>query len=195
MNIEPSEAESALAAVRAADAQMRRALNAYGAAYHFIVWGVIWLIGFTISHFATRLPTPVAIWSWPVLDSIGMVCSWTIGIRMSKTFRNPVGSRIGWLWILFIFYGVLGVFFVHPAGSQEATLLLIFFVMLWMSVMGLWLNSALMWAGLAVTGLSLLGYFVLPGYFFLWMAFLGGGMMIGTGIFLLRGGGENGRAR
>jgi hypothetical protein len=46
MKIEPSEAESALAAVRAADAQMRRALNAYGAAYHFIVWGVIWLIGF-----------------------------------------------------------------------------------------------------------------------------------------------------
>ena len=194
MDIEPSEAESALAAVRAADAQMRRALNAYGAAYHFIVWGVIWLIGFSISNFATRLPLAVAMWSWPVLNVIGMVCSWTIGIRMGRTFHNPYGSRIGLLWILFIAYGILGVFFVHPASFQAGSLLLVMYVMLWMSVMGLWLNSALVLVSLAVTGLSLVGYFAFPNFFFLWMAFLGGGTMIGTGVYLLRSGGANGSA-
>lgn len=186
MDINPSEAEAALAAIRAADQQVRRTLNALGVAYHLLVWGVIWLLGFTISHFAPYLPPEIANWSWTVLGIVGGALSWIIGMRMGLTFRHPLGNRIGWLVFFFALYGVLGSFFLHPTDIREAVLLLIIFLMLFWAVMGLWTQSALLWVAVAVTGLSVLGYAVVPAFFSLWMAVLGGGTMIGTGLYILR---------
>jgi hypothetical protein len=50
--------------------------------------------------------------------------------------------------------------------------------------MGLLLNLASAWWGLALLALSLVSYFVLPGLFYLLMAILGGGGMIALGIYV-----------
>ncbi len=183
MTISPSEAEEALAAVRAVSQQMRRALNAWGFAYYLIVWGLIWLIGFSCSQF---LPAAVVGYLWLAIDLVGSGLSVYLGLRMGRTFRSPIGSRVGLFWIALLAYGFLGMWFVHPANPYEGTLLLIIVLMFGYVVMGLWVEPRLVWLGLFVTALALVGYFALPAIFFILMAVLGGGSMLGTGLYILR---------
>jgi hypothetical protein len=187
MNISPVEAESALASIRRSEDQMRKALSASGGAYQIIIWGVIMMIGYTLNQFADRLPLAWVVGPWIVLSVIGNVLCVAIGIWNGRKFRHPLGARIGALWPVFILFGFIAAFFIHPAGPREINLLVYLMVMLWLAVMGLWLNLSLLWVSLAFTGLTLFGYFVLPDYFFLWLAIVGGGTMVGSGLLLLRG--------
>jgi len=50
--------------------------------------------------------------------------------------------------------------------------------------MSLLLSFTSVWWGLAITALALIGYFLLPGIFYLWMAVLGGGGMIALGLYI-----------
>jgi hypothetical protein len=187
MKITPSEAESALASIRESELQMRRTLSESGGAYQIIIWGVIMMIGYTLNQFADRLPLAWVVGPWIVLSVAGNLLCIAIGVWNSRKFRHPMAARIGALWPVFILFGAVGAFFVHPAGPREINLLVYLMVMLWLAVMGLWVNLPLLWVSLAFTGLTLFGYFVLPDYFFLWLAIVGGGTMVGSGWLLLRG--------
>jgi DNA-binding MarR family transcriptional regulator len=50
---------------------------------------------------------------------------------------------------------------------------------------GLWLSPVLLWSGLGLTALAILGWLPVPAYLGYWMAFLGGGGLIGLGIHIL----------
>jgi hypothetical protein len=50
--------------------------------------------------------------------------------------------------------------------------------------MSLLLSFTSVWPGVIITVLALISYFFLPGIFFLWMAILGGGGMIGLGFYI-----------
>jgi hypothetical protein len=51
-------------------------------------------------------------------------------------------------------------------------------------VMGLWLGRFFLWLGLLVTATTLVGYYFVSDYFFLWMALTGGGSLIAAGVFI-----------
>jgi hypothetical protein len=54
------------------------------------------------------------------------------------------------------------------------------------AVIGLWFRlGQLVGVGVAVTASALLGYYLLPDYYYLIMAFLGGGTLVGHGLFWL----------
>jgi hypothetical protein len=42
----------------------------------------------------------------------------------------------------------------------------------------------MIWIGLAVTGLAVLGLFLVPNWFWIWMAVMGGGTLVGTGLLV-----------
>jgi hypothetical protein len=184
MTITPSEAEEALAAIRNVSQQMRRALNAWGIAYHLIIWGIIWLIGFTCSQFI--LAPAAAGYIWMGLDLVGAGLSWYFGIKMGRRFRSPFGARVGLFWLALMVYGFLGMWFVHPVNAREGALLLVIFLMFAWVAMGIWVETRISWLGLFVTALALIGYFFLPDFFFIFMAVLGGGSLLGTGLYILR---------
>jgi hypothetical protein len=187
MNIDPAEAEKALASIRDTETQMNRALSASGGAYQIIIWGLFMAIGYTLNQFSDRLPLAVVVGVWVTITILANAICWTIGFRRARKFHNPYGARLGFLWIVFLLFAALGAFFVHPDGPREINLLAYLVVMLWLAVMGLWVDLRLLWISLAFTGLMLFGYFVLTDYFFLWLAIVGGGSMIGSGLLLLRG--------
>ncbi len=187
MNVSRSEAESTLAAIRDAEAQMNRAMSASGGAYQLIIWGVFIMIGYTMNQFADRLPTALVVGVWVAISILANALSWFIGFRRARTFHSPDAARIGFMWLIFLFFGVVAAFFVHPAGPREINLLAYLMVMLWLANMGLWVDLRLLWISLIFTGLMLFGYLVLPDYFFLWLGVVGGGAMIGSGLLLLRG--------
>jgi hypothetical protein len=187
MNISPSEAEAALASIQESENQMRKELSRMGGGYQILMWGVVMAIGYTLNQFAPHLPEALVAGVWIVMVTINTILSTLLNIRMRQIFHHPMASRIGALWFVFFLFGAIGSFFIHSTDPREINLLAYLLVMLWMAVMGLWVRLPLLWISLAVTGLLVFGYIVLPDYFFLWLAIVGGGTMICSGLFLLSG--------
>ena len=185
MNLSPTEAEEALSAIQTMMQKTRRAISSSGAYLFMIVWGVIWLVGFLNSQF---LPTRTAGFVWVGLDILGGIVSAVIGIRMNRGVRSSSpttsGKRIAFFWLLLFFYCVAAVGIVWPADGKQLAMFIILFVGVGWMAMGLLLSFASIWWGLVLTTLALIGYFLLPGIFYLWMAVLGGGGMIALGMYI-----------
>lgn len=185
MNVSTTEAEEALAAIQAMVQKTRRTISSSGAYLFLVVWGVIWLLGFSGSQF---LPQPISGYAWMVLDLLGGVLSALLGIRMGRGVRRTsptiTGKRIAAFWVLLFFYCLAAVAVSLPAGGKQLSMYIILFVMVGWISMGLLLSFASIWPGLVITALALVGYFLLPGIFYLWMAVLGGGGMIALGLYI-----------
>jgi hypothetical protein len=185
MNISPTEAEEALAAIQTMMTKTRQAISSSGAYLFLILWGIIWLLGFLGSQF---LPTDIGGYAWIVLDILGGILSAVLGIRMGRVVRSSSpstsGKRIAFFWLLLFFYCVAAVAVSWPADGKQLSMYIILFVMVGWMAMGLLLSFASIWPGVIITALALIGYFLLPGIFYLWMAVLGGGGMISLGLYI-----------
>ena len=185
MNISHAEAEEALAAIQTMMQKTRRAISSSGAYNFLILWGAIWLLGFLNSQF---LPNETAGYIWMGLDILGGILSAVIGIRMNRGVRSSLlttsGKRIAFFWLLLFFYCFAAVMVAWPVDGKQLAMFIILFITVGWIAMGLLLSFASAWWGLGLLALSLLGYFLLPGIFYLWMAFLGGGGMIVLGIYM-----------
>jgi hypothetical protein len=185
VNVSPTEAEEALATIQAMMKKTRRAISSSGAYAFLFVWGVVWLLGFLSSQF---LSNETAGFTWMVIDILGGVISAILGIRMGRHVRSPSattsGSRIGIFWFLLFLYAVAAIGVSWPADGKQLAMYIILFVMVGWVAMGLLLSFASVWPGLLITALALIGYFLVPGIFYLWMAILGGGGMIALGLYI-----------
>lgn len=185
MNISPTEAEEALVVIQAIMRKTRRAISASGAYGFLIVWGIVWLLGFLGSQF---LPQESAGYAWMGLDALGGIASAIIGIRLNRGVRSSAssinGKRIGWFWLLLTLYCGAVLWVAGPVDGKQLAMLIILFVMVGWLAMGLFLSFYTIWPGLIITALALIGYFLLPGIFYLWMALLGGGGMIALGLYI-----------
>ena len=185
MNVSPTEAEEALTAIQAMMLKTRRAISSSGAYIFLIIWGVIWLLGFMGSQF---LPQEISGYAWMGLDILGGILSAVAGIRMNRGVRNPSsstsGKRIAIFWLLLFLYCIAALAIAWPASGKQLSMLIILFVMVGWMAMGLLLSFASIRWGLVLTVLALIGYFLLPGTFYLWMAVLGGGGMIALGLYI-----------
>lgn len=185
MDLSPREAQEALAVVQNMMDKTRRAISSTGAYLFLIIWGFVWLFGFSANHFLTGEAVG---YSWMVLDTLGGALSVLMGIRLGKKFRsasiNKTGKNIGYFWLLlFVYCGIL-LLVTSPGDMKMGSLIIILFVMIGWIAMGLLLSATSIWWGLAITALALVGYYLLPDIFFLWMAVLGGGGMIALGFYI-----------
>ena len=71
--------------------------------------------------------------------------------------------------------------FQRSVGAYAATLVMFSYV-----IAGLWWDRYFMWLGIIVTVLTIVGYFALPQFFNLWMAFFGGGLLALSGLLVKR---------
>ncbi len=185
MNISPNEAEEALSAIQAVMQKTRRAISSSGAYKFLVIWGIIWLLGFLNSQF---LPGKTSGYIWIGLDILGGFVSVLISLTMGRGVRTiaptTTGKRIGIFWLLLILYCVVAVSIAWPIDGKQMSMLITLFATLGWLAMGLLLSFASAWWGLGLLALSLIGYFLLPGIFYLWMAFLGGGGMIALGVYV-----------
>jgi len=190
MDVSDEEARKSLDLIQEAAQRARQWFAFAGGDIVFILWGVIWVLGYLSSHFLPR----VTGWIWLVLV-VGGVAASVLLMRRYAAVRSPGGWRISTFWFLLYLYVSLWVWLVLPflkvKGAEEsaafwrhygaiaATVPMFAYV-----VTGLWLENLLVWVGLGVTVLTVLGLIVLQSYFFLWMAATGGGALIGTGLFV-----------
>jgi hypothetical protein len=185
MELTPNEAEESLAVINAVTQKIRRAVANGGAHYFLILWGIVWFFGFLGSHFFTD---KIAGYIWMGLDILGAFGSWLLGFLLSRRVRNTgvsvTGRRIGLFWLSLFIYCTLAIWIAGPMDGKKLAMFFVIFVMIGWIAMGLLLSFAVGWFALLVTAVALAGYFLLPAYFYLWMALLGGGTMIGCGLYI-----------
>jgi hypothetical protein len=185
MQITPNEAEESLAAISFMMQKMRRTAANGGAHYFLILWGMVWFFGFLGSQF---LPDKITGYIWLVLDILGGFGSWLIGMLLNRRVRNTsvsvTGRRIGFFWLTLFIYCMLTVWIAMPLNGKQLAMFIIIFVMVGWIAMGLLLSFSVGRFALFITAVAFAGYFLFPEIFYLWMALLGGGTMIGCGLYI-----------
>ncbi len=179
--ISHEEAARALQAIELSRTAMRSAVRAHRGHAYLWLWGVIW----TAMGLLAQTQGLVGIRWFPWLSLGGVIVSVLIGMRQSATIRLPIDRRfIGVLsaslvfglgWIL-----VLG----GPASAKHMFAYIGLVVAQAYVIAGLWFDTYLLWLGLAVAVAILLGLFVFPAVFWIWIAVFGGGTLIASGFYV-----------
>jgi len=184
MNITPTEAEEALAAIQQIEQKTRHAIASSGSYITMIVTGIVWLIGFICTQFLPEISPYI----WIGLSIFGSVLGAIWGFRIGSRVRSPANTamakRAGLFWFFLIFYCVATIAVVQPTDGKQITVLVILFALIGHLSLGLLLSFAAVWWPLPITALVLISYFLLPDLFYLWMGILGGGGMIALGLYI-----------
>jgi len=180
-------AEQAADALKEADAIERRSFEAFSysqSAPYCFVWGAVWFLGygaealFPIDHPAWMWLG----WWWMGLSMIGAAVSVAIGRRQNA--RRPgrswrFGALFGILWLFSFFLFAIW----HPTPMQIGAFFPLLFAAIYAAI-GLWLGTRYILVGLFMALSTLIAYFQMPQYFFLWMAMVGGGSLLLTGLWM-----------
>jgi hypothetical protein len=185
MNISPDEAEEALADIQRMTQKTRHSIAATGAYIFLIITGIVWLVGFLSTQFLTGA---IVAYIWTGMSLLGSALSILLGRRMGPRVRGPSmaasAKRAGTFWLLLVFYGMAAIAIARPTDGRQVTMFIILFIMIGQLAMGLLLSFSSVWWALPITALALIGYFLLPGIFYLWMGVLGGGGMIALALYI-----------
>lgn len=187
MNITPEEAQAALNDIQDASTKARNVMKMW--AYNMLLWGIVWTFGFL----ATQVKVQWATGIWIVMVVIGMVGSAIIGIIQGGRIRPTPGSHSAFIGSrLGIFYGVLYGFailwlIIFPLNAMQIGILWITLVMFGTIIAGSWIHEPLaIIEGVGITCLSVVGYYLLPEYFWVWAAVFAGLPLVGISIYYLR---------
>ena len=180
MNISPHEAEEALAAIQQARDKTR---NAYGYnGYYLIVWGLVLFFGFLANQY---IHTALLAWIWVGLSLLGCIVSAVLGITQSNQVRSNIGARIAFFYLALVVFAALWLFVAQPLSLKQGILLGVTIYMFGGATIGIFTRTISTIVGCAaITALSVAGYYLLPAYFFLWLAICCGLAMVGIGLTL-----------
>ncbi|HEX6477449.1 MAG TPA: hypothetical protein VF043_01295 [Ktedonobacteraceae bacterium] len=180
MNISPEEAQEALAAIQQTNVRTRKAYGYNG--YYSIVWGLVWFFGFLASQY---LQANVAGWIWGGLVLVGWVMSAALGINQGKYLRSVLGPRIAFFYLALFVFGAVWFVISRPQSIMQIILLLVTLIMFGGVAVGVFARTIPIIIGcVAITVLVLIGYYLLPAYFYLWVAISCGLSMFGTGLYV-----------
>ena len=192
MSLSPDQAAENLQEIERTGRRSAEAYEYAASSPQFILWGLIWMAGYAGSYLLPHYGFVGAInWLWLGLIVIGIAGSHILGRRRYRHLSpraRAKGKAIGLRWgmTMLVFYAFLFAVFAvmrprNPVGAAAFIPLLIAAIY---CVWGIWQGLRFLYAGIAVGALTLIGWFLLPQYFLLWMAVVGGGSLILTGLWL-----------
>lgn len=183
MKLTPAEATAALAEVEAARATMRHVIRAHRGHLHLWIWGVAWIVMPLLVHF--RGESAMQLFPWIALA--GGVASATAGFTQASQIRLLPSARfLGMLAALLVFALVFPFVLITQPEPKAIYAYICLVAMQAYVVAGLWTDTYLLWLGLAITALILVGLFVFPAVFWLWMAAFSGGSLLVSGFYVRR---------
>jgi hypothetical protein len=185
MNISPNEAEESLVAVEKIMQKTRRSIASSGVHISLVVTGLIWLIGFICTQF---IKGQTLIYIWIGISVIGSMTASILGFRSSRRVHIsnalPTARRIGLIWLLLVVYCLAAIAIGWPLDGKQLTMFINLFVLIGWLFTSQQLSSAPIWPGLIIIAFLLGGYFLLPEFYYLWMAIVGGGSLISLGLYI-----------
>lgn len=192
--ISKAEAQLALNEINSVIGRTQKAIASGPAAPILMLWGLVWAIGYSITHFKPELAGA----AWMLLVFIGAAGSWWLGVSLHSPVKSPNDWKIGIFWLVLFGYANAWLLLLapdalprgqewmtkHPFTSNQIGAFFATVPMFAYVVGGLWFGRFFIWLGLLVTLLIFGGYFLLHNYFNLWMAFTGGGSLILAGAYM-----------
>jgi hypothetical protein len=180
--IDSREASEALAGIDDMVRRVRQSRIYDLASQMMIMWGVLVFVGYLVTYFMPRH----AFVGWTLVYAIG-IAGWA---ALSSINRPRSGVRAFDLkffiaFALFLAFGIFCCVLGQFGPRQISTFWPVYFLMMY-SIAGLWFGYAFIAIGLAVTALTLVGYFWLGSAFDLWMAFINGGGLVLGGLWMRR---------
>jgi hypothetical protein len=178
MAINADEAARSLGVV---DEALRRSAMFRGyqsAAPQLILWGGLWAVGFAANDV---WPSSVN-WIWAVIGLGGWGASLTIARR--DRGRSVPDKRIFGLVLIIVAFFAGSIIVMAPARPNQVAAFIAIATAACYCGFGIYGLPRLVVTGAAMFGLTLLGYFLLPAYFLLWMAVVGGGGLMLGGFWL-----------
>lgn len=157
------------------------------AGWFFIVWGIIWVVGFIVTQFIGN----DARFVWLGLNLLGIGLSIYIGRRFFSEHSEHVipglGRRIALVFIGTTIFGILVATLFSISSAEDITLLIILLSGLCYFTAGIMGSSKNLLLGLILWATALVGRLAFPAYLPILTAIVGGGSFLGVGMsFLLR---------
>ncbi|MCP4535719.1 MAG: hypothetical protein GY832_01065 [Chloroflexi bacterium] len=157
-----------------------------------VVGGMIWLFGFLGQQF---LPEPLAGWAWVVVNTVGLsIIAWLMIRTARESSANPPMLRSMMLsWLALGIFDVLFLWLFEMETAYHFPLLILITMALGYVQVGLLSAYApLIVVGIAIATFVVGAFLLVQPYFFLSVALLGGGSLIGTGLWMVRTGKRKG---
>jgi len=189
MNVSFEDAKESLTVIEGVTAQTRKAIASSYNGGLLIIWGLIWIAAFLGTHFFLA-------WAWHIwmgLGGIGSIVTLWVSrrqIRLANPIKIPatekIGWRIFWFWSLLFVYTFIWLSILRPRNGIQLNAFMCTAIMFAYIVTGLWFKSYYMlWLGIVVTCITLVGFYLIPpGYYCFWMAAMGGGAFLITGLYI-----------
>jgi len=192
MTLSPDQAAQSLQEI---EKTARRSAQAHEYAHsspQFILWGLIWMVGYTGSYLLPNYGFIHGInWLWFALVVAGVVGSSILGRRRYRDLApdaiakaKAIGFRWGMTCLVFYVFLIATFAVMRPTSPAASGAFVPLIIAAIYAVMGIWRGLRFLYAGIAVGALTLGGWFWLPEYFLLWMAAVGGGSLILVGLWL-----------
>jgi len=182
MNLTKSEAEAALIAIVRSQEALRHAFRAHHGHLHLWLWGAIWIAMAMTAHWGG---TAAIENTFPYIALAGGLVSGLIGWWQRQAVRVPVDRRfLGVVLALVLFAGIWPLV-LRPNVSHETIFTFISLLVAQIYVVaGIWFDSYLLWLGLILAALMIIGLcFFLP-IFWIWVAVCGGGALLLGGTYV-----------
>jgi hypothetical protein len=185
MSISPADAESALRDVRNTDSRVRGTIAYHRVSPHLILWGAVWIVGYTSNGL---LPPAWRGLAWLPLIALGALGSVILGMQVDR--RAEKGGRPGEtlsmiggaITIAFFFFATYSIFRPHDALPQLALPALV--TGLIYAVVGMLRMPRMLVIGAAMIVLTFVGFLISAQYLAFWIAAVGGGGLIVSGLWL-----------
>jgi hypothetical protein len=193
MSLSPDQAAASLKEIERAGQRSAQALRYARSSPFFILWGVVWIIGYASSDLIQRLgynPRLIS-WLWMGLSVAGMVCTILISSRQHRAQyaadeRAERHARLRWMGgalVVCLFVIAMGVV-IGPHFGQVSGVFFPLLIAMFYGLTGIQRGVRFFFASITVTALTLGGYLYLQEYFLLWMAAVGGGSLILVGLWM-----------
>ncbi len=184
MEYSSEEAARALATIDASRSAMRQIVRAHRGHCYLWLWGVIWAAMALLAEFKGHAGLRLGNW----LAVAGMAGSFLIGFMQSAQLRAPLDRRFLGLIAVIVGFAAIWPFILQgPADAKAGFAYVALVSMLCYIVAGIWFDYYLLWLGLAVSALILVGLFCFKDFFWWWIAIFGGGSLAGTGFYVRYG--------
>ena len=187
MNVSQEDAQASLSTVNDVMGHTQKAIASSYANPSLIMWGVLQIVAFISTHFYHMY----AFYIFMAMAVVGGAGTAVIfGVYRSKapikdTSSHKLDWRITALWIFLCLYIVIWLFLLTPFSGIQCNAFICTAAMFAYIVMGLWLDSRFMIVpGITLTAATLVGFYLLKEYYCLWMAFVGGGTLFSTGMYI-----------
>lgn len=182
MNMDPQEAREQLALIEETQAAEKLA-NSSGTGWFLIIWGLVWLAGFMISHFAAGR---WLLWVWLLLIATGSALSAIIGVRLNRQVQYvETGPKLGLFYPTLFAFAVLWLFLAQPASWEQTAVLAVTILGFASAASGILLSvRSLIVAGAGLALAATAVYLLLPALFGLIMGLAGGGGMVISGLII-----------